>query len=102
MPSKAQAAAPYVNRPEITEVFADSVKSVMFKSSVARVELAVTRFSPGKGADDPPIAERVTAARLVLTTQAMMELFSQMKNILDELEKRGAATKQPMPTQALQ
>ena len=102
MPSKTEAAAPvYVDRPEISELFADSVQSVIYNSSVARIELAVTRFSSEKGVN-PPKAERVTAARGVLTTQAMVELFGQMKNILDQLESRGTIEKHAMPTQALQ
>ena len=64
-------------------------------------KLAVTRVSPGNPAD-PVKTERVTAARLILTTHAMADLCMQLKNILDQLEKQGAVTKHPAPTQALQ
>ena len=101
MPSKAKAAAPYVNRPEISEVFADSVQGVIYNSSVARIELAVSRAS-AQDAADPRKKERVTAARLVLTTPAMVELFVQLKNVLDQLEKQGAVTKHLLPPHTVQ
>jgi hypothetical protein len=101
MPSKTEARVTYVDRPEISETFADAVQRVAYQGSVCRIELAVTRLH-ANGVVEPPKPEKVTAARLVLTAQAMADLCTQLKVILDRLEQQGKVTRQPATPQSVQ
>ncbi|HTZ17324.1 MAG TPA: hypothetical protein VMB78_02675 [Dissulfurispiraceae bacterium] len=78
----------YVDLPEVSETFVDSFGSVLFDGQTARIELRVTRM------DEPippkaPTATKYPACRLVLTPNALLELSSNLQNIINALIKQG-------------
>lgn len=81
----------YTDRADVSETFADHCENVVFDGQALRVELGVTRY--GKPAGGKPSAQRVTASRLVLTPQASLQLYNQLAQIVNVLEKKGIVTK---------
>ena len=79
----------FVDRPELLETFADSVRGVMVDGSVLRIELCVTRFtSPGAGGGQASVM-RQPACRLVLTSSGAVELFNQLQQAMGTLARQG-------------
>jgi hypothetical protein len=71
-----------VDRPEISETYADSMGTVIFANGVTHIELCATRWDmPG----DIPNPRRVTAARLVLNMQGLVDLHEAISKILGSL-----------------
>ena len=77
----------YVDRPECTETFADSINHVYFDGQSLRIEFGVTRLDDVKP-NAPVTGRRSPAQRMVLTPMAAVELINRMQQV-------GAA-----PTQA--
>ena len=78
----------YIDLPEISETFVDSFGAMLFDGQTARIELCVTRMdeiTPGK----QPTARKYPACRLVLTPNALLELSTNMQNIINALIKQG-------------
>jgi hypothetical protein len=78
----------YQDRPEITEVFTDSIRSCVFDGQVLRIEFTVARF------DDPGAlglleGRQVTVSRLVLNHSALSDLFNRLGQLSDTLKKAG-------------
>jgi len=78
----------YVDLPGVSEIFVDSFGSILFDGQTARIELRVTRM------DEPlppnqPTATKYPACRLVLTPNALLELSSNLQNIINALIKQG-------------
>lgn len=101
MTKKAAVETRFVDRPEVSETFADSLHSINFDGQAMRIVLCATRFDPPK-ATKAPTAARYPACRLVLTPNAAIDLFNRLQQIVKALEKSGAITKQPMPPQTIQ
>jgi len=78
----------YVDRPEVNETFADSVGKVFFDGTVAQIELLVSRWDETK----PPAAptgRAVTACRLVLSANGLIDLIDRMDQLRSALESDG-------------
>jgi hypothetical protein len=87
----------YVDRPEISETFADSAEKMFFDGNTLRLEFTVTRF------DDPkppaaPTGRKCTACRLVLSQEGALDLINKMFTLRDQLIKRGILTAAGNPT----
>src|SRR5947208_16285937 len=78
----------YVDRPEVTEIFADFVQRIQFDGQTLRFEFCVSRIedqqTPGK-----PTGTRYPACRLVLSTGAAVDLMNKMQQITASLIKAG-------------
>ena len=79
----------FVDRPELVETFADSVRGVMFDGSVLRVELCVTRLAGTGAAGGQASMTRQPACRLVLTATGAVELFNQLQQVMGALAQQG-------------
>jgi hypothetical protein len=79
----------YVDRPEITEAFADSLETVIFDGLSVRMEFVVNRFEPSKP-NTGPTGSKVTAARLVLPLAGVVNLLSQLNSLMTALQQQGA------------
>jgi hypothetical protein len=75
----------FVDRPEVSETFADSVYSITSGAGVFALALTVTRSAQGQ----PPIFSRVLSSRLVITLPAAIDLHQRMGLMLAELQKQG-------------
>jgi len=82
----------YLDRPEVTESFADHCERVIFDGQTLRIELAVTRYTA-------PVAgkatgrRRTTASRLVLTPQCGLQLFEQLARVVAAMDQKGLLRK---------
>lgn len=76
-----------VDRPEISETFADSTIKISFEGQVWRMEFGITRMDTPK----PPLlsGKRYPACRLVLSMNAGLQLHDQLKGIVGIMEKQG-------------
>ena len=84
----------YVDLPEVSETFIDSINTVSFDSQAIRIELCVTRLDPPQSTE-PQTARKYPACRLVLTPQVTIDLFNQLQNILGVMHKEGIIESMP-------
>jgi hypothetical protein len=91
----------YQDRPEVSEVFTDSIRSCVFDGQVMRIEFTVARF------DDPGAlgvleGRQVPVSRLVLNRTALADLFNRLGQLSNTLKQAGvmgdAVGNQPAPT----
>ena len=78
----------YVDRPECTEVFADSIVSSLFDGQTLRVEFGVTRLDEVKQ-NAPITGRRYPACRVALTPAAAVDLINRMQQIAAALKRAG-------------
>lgn len=81
---------PIVDRPEVSETFADSVISVFVDGNNFKIDLAIKR-AQFRSKDMPPTIKRYTSGRVVLTTEAAVELCNNLNQLL------GVMTNPPKP-----
>jgi len=82
----------YMERPEISETFVDSLGIVTFDGNT-RLEMCATRLDPPKP-PEKPTARRYPVCRVVMTPEATVALFNQLQNIMNLLQQAGLVTKQ--------
>jgi hypothetical protein len=80
----------YIDRPEIDEVFADSVTGLLYDGQTLRMEFAVTRFDEIKP-NAPISGRRYPACRLALSPAAAIDLINRMQQVATALTQSGAA-----------
>src|SRR5207244_111787 len=78
----------YVDRPEVSETFADFVQRIQFDGQTLRLEFAVSRLDDHK-AGTPITGKRYPACRLVLSAAAAVDLMNKMQQITSGLIKAG-------------
>jgi hypothetical protein len=88
MPDQPQVQFQYVDRPEVSETFADFVHRIQFDGQTLRLELCVTRIEEQKSAA-APTGKRYPACRLVLSAGAAVDLMNKMQQITAGLIKAG-------------
>jgi hypothetical protein len=97
-PGEAQTATiRYVDRPECTETFADSINHVYFDGQSLRIEFGVTRLDDVKP-NTPVSGRRFPAQRMVLTPAAAVELINRMQQVGAALAQAGVLKATPNPT----
>jgi len=93
-----QSAAPpqfqYVDRPEVSETFADIVQRIQFDGQTLRIEFGVTRVDEVKP-DAPITGRRYPTSRIVLSPGAAIELINRMQQIGAALTQAGVAKAAP-------
>ena len=83
-----------VDRPEISETFADSMGLAIFDGNTARLELCVHRYDAPRP-PGPPTAAKVTAARLVLSPEGVVAVFNFLNNLMPVLVQQGIVKQEP-------
>ena len=78
----------YVDRPDVSETFADFVQRIQFDGQTLRLEFCVSRLDEHK-AGTPATGKRYPACRLVLSTAAAVDLMNKMQQITSGLVKAG-------------
>ena len=86
----------YVDRPEVSEVYADGVKRVTFHEGAWHFEFTVTRM------DDPvpgeePTAKQYTSLRLTLAAPVGPNLCDNINGLMDLLERQGIMKRMTKP-----
>ena len=77
---------PFIDNPNVAETFVDSLQTVGVGSGVIMLTFGVTRTEEGR----PPKLTRSTAARLVLTLSAAVELHQKVGAVLNALQQQIA------------
>lgn len=78
----------YVDRPEVSEAFADTIEKMSFDGQTLRIELCVTRMDDPKP-PHPPTGRKYTACRLVLPPIAALDLLNKLQQLVVMLEQQG-------------
>jgi hypothetical protein len=86
----------YVDRPECTETFADSINQLYFDGQSLRIEFGVTRLDDVKP-NAPITGRRYPTQRLVLTPAAAVELINRMQQVGAALAQAGLLKATPKP-----
>ncbi len=86
--SDRQATIRYIDRPDIGEIFADSVSGLIFDGQTLRIEFAVTRLDDVR-ANTPLTGRRYPAGRIVLPPTAAVDLINRMQQIAAALRQAG-------------
>jgi len=95
MSKKNQHKIRFVDIPELSETFADSIRSINFDGQAMKIELCVTRLDE----PDPsgaPSARQYPSCRLVLSPNAAIDLSNKLQKIMAALEKSGAVKRNPL------
>ena len=91
----------YIDRPEVTEVFADRLEHLFFDGATVRMEFTVTRTDPAQPNSGRPSSEprqwSYTACRVVLSARGVAELLNKMLQMQETLVQQGVV--QPLPQQ---
>ena len=86
----------FIDIPELTETFADSIGSLRFDSQVMKIEFRTTRQDQVEP-PNPPNNIQSPVCRLVLTPKASIELYNHLQLIMNQLEKDGVLNKNKPP-----
>jgi hypothetical protein len=86
----------YVDLPEVSETFADSVHRIQFDGQTLRLEFTVTRLDEHRP-PAPATGKRYPACRLVLSNAAAIDLMNKMQQITAGLIKAGVLKAEPTP-----
>ena len=78
----------YIDRPEVSETFADFVQRIQFDGQTLRLEFAVSRLDEQKPGETVS-GKRYPACRLVLSAGAAIDLMNKMQQIVAGLVKAG-------------
>ncbi len=89
----------YIDRPDIEEIFADSVSGLIFDGQTLRIEFAVTRLDELK-ANTPLTGRRYPAGRIVLPPAAAVDLINRMQQIAAALRQAGVVKAAARPGEA--
>ena len=79
----------YVDRPEISETFADSCARVSVEGFNAKLEFIVTRMDDPKP-PAPLTGKALTTCRLVLPLPGVLDLHAKLTQIIGALQAQGA------------
>jgi hypothetical protein len=80
----------YVDRPDVSETFADHLENIAVDGPTLRLEFTVNRLdTPQQPATAPVSGKRYTACRLVLPATALMSIATQINSIVAALQATG-------------
>jgi len=86
----------YVDRPELGEIFADSVIGTSYDGQTLRLEFAVTRLDDIKSGE-PITGRRYPACRVVLSPAGVLDLINRIQQIATALTQAGTLKTTPRP-----
>ena len=98
MPEKTGPRIHYIDRPEVSETFADSIHGLSFDGQTMRIEFCSVRIDPFNPSE-APTGRQYPVCRMVLTPNAGIELFNRLQQIIKALEKSGAVQRTPQPAE---
>jgi hypothetical protein len=79
---------PYKDLPQVVETYADGLGQTNFNGRSAHITLTVKRYAPPHP-PRPLTGDRVTAARLVLDADAVVDLYNELYRMMHTLEQHG-------------
>lgn len=86
----------YINRPEITEVFADFLErlTVDGTTNTLRMEFTVTRMDDPQPGATKQTGKKYTVARLVLPMPGLLDMINKFQQITAVMEQQGTLKRQ--------
>ena len=100
-PQKKAPQIKFVDRPEVTETFADSVRSLGFDGQTMRIEFCSVRMDPPASPENRT-GRQYPTCRMVLTPNAAIDLYGRLQQIIQALEKSGAIQRTPPTPSTMQ
>jgi len=99
---KAAASQPrYIDRPEISEIFADRLEHVFFDGVTLRLEFTVVRAEPSEPGATRPVEEprqwAYTASRIVMSGRSVVQLLNKMHELQALMTRQGLIETRPNP-----
>lgn len=91
----------FVDRPEVGETFADSVRSLGFDGQTMRIEFCTVRMDPPKS-PETRTGRQYPVCRMVLSPNAAIDLYGRLQQIIQALEKSGAIQRAPSTPPTMQ
>lgn len=92
----------YIDRPEVSEVFADRLEHLFFDGATLRMEFTVTRTDPAGATPGKPMREAkrwsYTACRIVLSGRGAAELLNKMQELQGLMLQHGLLQPAPPPS----
>jgi hypothetical protein len=83
----------YIDRPEVSEVFADRLEHLFFDGATVRMEFTVTRTDPAQSGAGHVLTEprqwSYTASRVVLSARGAAEMLHKMQELHSVMVKQG-------------
>ena len=86
----------FVDRPEVSETFSDSLHSIVFDGGSMRIEFCITRMDEIRP-PNPPTGRQYPVCRLVLTPKVAIDLFNRLQQMMAVLEREGKLKKGSSP-----
>ena len=94
MSQKPAAQIQFVDKPELSETFSDSIRGLSFDGQTMRIEFCTVRLDPPKN-PETRTGRQYPVCRMVLTPSAGIDLYSRLQQIIQALEKSGALQRMP-------
>lgn len=94
MPEKTGPQIQFVDRPDVSETFADSIYGLSFDGQTMRIEFCSIRIDPFNP-PEVPTGRQYPVCRMVLTPNAGIELYNRLQQIVKALERSGALHRTP-------
>jgi len=89
----------YVDRPEISETFADSCVRMTVEGFNAKLEFVVNRMDDATP-PAPPTGKAMTACRLVLSVPGLVDLQAKLTRLMGALQAQGVLKQMPQVAQS--
>jgi hypothetical protein len=91
----------FVDRPDLTETFSDSVHGLSFDGQTMRIEFCSVRIDPPKS-PETRTGRQYPVCRMVLTPNAALDLYGRLQQVIQALEKKGAIQRTPPTSTTMQ
>ena len=79
----------FVDRPNLTETFTDSLETFIFNNNILRVDFCCGRLETPKPPASPSV-KKYPVCRLVMPLDTAVDLFNQLNQLFGVLEQSGA------------
>jgi hypothetical protein len=79
----------YVDRPEVSETFADSLRRVNVEGMLAKLEFVANRLDDPDPQSPSRTGTAITACRVVMPLAAMIEMLGKLQAIVAQLRTAG-------------
>jgi len=100
-PKRRPGKPPYIDRPEVSEVYADSLYHMTYDGRSLRMEFAVYRTEAPQE-DQPPASWAYTACRVVLSSAGMVDMLHKMARLQRRLADEGPPDAEAAPARVTQ
>jgi hypothetical protein len=78
----------YIDLPELSETFSDSLGLSIFDGQSFRIEFCITRYDE-QAPQRPATARRHPACRLVLTPETGVALLNRLRKMIEAMREKG-------------